>query len=78
MWIQETMTVVFGFTEYSLRLIPVLSASATVLLMRHVARRLFPDTPALFAVALFAVSYYPVRHGAELKPYATDLLASSF
>ncbi len=76
MWIQETATVVLGFSEYSLRLVPVLAASASVLLMRHVARRLFPGMPAVFAVALFAVSYYPVRHGAELKPYATDLLAS--
>ncbi len=76
MWIQKTATVVFGFSEYSLRLIPVLAASAAVLLMRHVIRRLFVGTAALFSMALFAVSYYPIRHGAELKPYATDLLAS--
>ncbi len=76
MWIQETVTVVFGFSEYSLRLVPVVCACASVLLMRHVTRRLFAGTPAIFSLALFAVSYYPVRHGAELKPYATDLLAS--
>ncbi len=76
MWIQKTATVVFGFSEYSLRLVPVLAACASVLLMRHVSRRLFPGMPGVFALALFAVSYYPVRHGAELKPYATDLLAS--
>jgi len=76
MWVQKTASLVFGFSEYSLRLIPVLSAVAGVLLMRHVARRLFLGTPMLFAVAIFAVSYYPVRHAAELKPYATDLLAS--
>ncbi len=76
MWIQKTVTLVFGFSEYSLRLVPVLAACAGVLLMRHLARRLFHGTPAVFAMALFAVSYYPIRHGAELKPYATDLLAS--
>ncbi len=31
---------------------------------------------ALLAVGVFAASYYPVRHGTEVKPYATDLLAS--
>ena len=24
----------------------------------------------------FAVSFYPIRHGAEIKPYACDLLAA--
>lgn len=76
MWIQETATLLLGFSEYSLRLVPVMAACSGVLLMRHVARRLLTGPPAVLAVALFAVSYYPIRHGAELKPYATDLLAS--
>ena len=76
MWIQETSTRVFGFSEYSLRLVPVTAACVSVLLMRHLSRRLLAGAPAVFAMALFAVSYYPIRHGAELKPYATDLLAS--
>ena len=76
MWIQKTATAIFGFSEYSLRLVPVLAACASVLLMRHLSRRLVPGMPAVFALLLFAVSYYPIRHGAELKPYATDLLAS--
>ena len=33
-------------------------------------------TPQLLAVAVLAVSFYPIRHGAEIKPYASDLLAS--
>ncbi len=76
LWIQETVTAVLGFSEYSLRLVPVLAAVASVFLMRHLCRRLFDGMPAAFALALFAVSYYPIRHGAEMKPYATDLLAS--
>jgi 4-amino-4-deoxy-L-arabinose transferase-like glycosyltransferase len=76
MWIQKAVSTLLGFTEYSLRLFPLLAAVAGMLLMRHVARRLFGGWPALFAVAILAVSYYPVRHGAEMKPYATDLLAS--
>ena len=76
LWIQKTASLVFGFSEFSLRLVPLLAAVSSVLLMRHLARRLSAGPPAVFALAIFAVSYYPVRHGAELKPYATDLLAS--
>ncbi|MEM7351071.1 MAG: glycosyltransferase family 39 protein [Acidobacteriota bacterium] len=76
MWIQETATVLFGFTEFSLRLFPLCAGIGSVLLMRHLASRVLGGAPAILAMALFAVSYYPVRHSAELKPYATDLLAS--
>ena len=76
MWVQRTAWVVLGSSEFSLRLFPFLASIASVVLMRHVTRRLFAGTPMLFSMAIFAVSYYPVRHGAELKPYATDLLAS--
>ena len=76
MWLQKTASVVFGFSEYSLRLVPLLSAIAGVLLMHRLTRQVLSGMPAVFSVALFAVSYYPIRHSAELKPYATDLFAS--
>lgn len=76
MCLQKTAVLIFGVSELSLRLFPLLAAVAGVLLMRHLARRLLDGVPLLLAVALFAVSYYPLRHAAELKPYATDLLAA--
>lgn len=76
MWLQKTATLVLGVSEYSLRVLPWLSGIGGLLLMRHLARRLLAGAPLLFAVALYAFSYYPVRHAAEAKPYATDLLAS--
>ena len=33
-------------------------------------------TAQLLAVAVLATSFYPIRHGAEIKPYASDLLAA--
>src|SRR5271157_3865795 len=42
----------------------------------QVARRFLGGTPQLLAVAVLAVSFYPIRHGAEIKPYASDLLAA--
>jgi hypothetical protein len=40
MWIQKTATVAFGFSEYSLRLLPLLAGITSVLLMRQLAVRL--------------------------------------
>jgi 4-amino-4-deoxy-L-arabinose transferase-like glycosyltransferase len=75
-WLVKASTTLFGFSELSLRMVAVVAAIASVLLMRHVARRLFTGSALLFSMSLFAVSYYPIRHGAEVKPYATDLLVS--
>jgi hypothetical protein len=68
----------FGFSELSLRLIPVVCAVASVPLFHLLARRVLGagSTGLLLAVALFAVSEAPIRYGAEVKPYATDLLVS--
>ena len=32
--------------------------------------------PLLLAVAIFAVAHHPIRHAADVKPYASDLLAA--
>ena len=47
-----------------------------MILFRHVAARLLRGIPLLLAVGIFATAFYPVRHSAEIKPYASDLLAS--
>ena len=47
-----------------------------LLLFRDLAARLLGKVPMLLAVGVFAMSYYPVRHAAECKPYGSDLTAS--
>jgi hypothetical protein len=64
----------FGFSEMSLRLIPFVCGLGSVLLFRHVAGRILKGVPLLLAVAIFAVSAWPLRYAAEVKPYASDLL----
>jgi len=68
----------FGFSEFSLRLIPVLCALASVPLFHFLARRTLGTGTrgTLLAVAMFAVSEPPIRYAAEVKPYATDMLVS--
>ena len=57
-------------------MIPTLSSVASMFLFAHVAGRVTRGPARLLAVAIFAVSYYPIRHGAEVKQYSTDLLAA--
>ena len=72
LWIELAMTWLAGFSEWSLRLFPLACGLASVWLMRHVAARLLSGPALAAAVAVFAVSYYPIRHAAEVKPYAVD------
>ncbi len=44
-----------------------------LIVFRHLAHRLCRPGAAILAVMFYAVSYYPIRHAAEVKPYATDM-----
>jgi hypothetical protein len=76
LWIELSAVKLLGFSEYSLRLFPALCGVASVFLFRALARRLLSGSAFLLAVAIFSVSYFPIRHGAEVKPYAVDLAAA--
>ena len=65
-----------GYSEPVLRLFPTICSVLSILLLAHVAGRFGRRTPQLIAVAVLAVSFYPIRHGAEIKPYASDLLVA--
>jgi hypothetical protein len=74
LWTEVLARSVLGPGEAALRLVPFLAGIASLLLFARLAReRLSPATAAV-ATALLAASYYPVRHAAEVKPYALDLL----
>jgi hypothetical protein len=76
LWLELTAVKLIGFSEWSLRLIPSLSSVASVFLFAHVVQRVVRGRARMLAVAVFSVAYYPIRYGAEVKPYATDLLAA--
>jgi hypothetical protein len=76
LWIELSVVRVLGYSEMSLRLFPLACSVASVLLFRHTAGRLVRGLPLLLAVGIFAVSFHPIRHGAEVKPYASDLLVA--
>ena len=76
LWAELTAVKLFGFSEMSLRLFPLICGVGSVFLFRHVAGRVLKGPPLLLAMAIFAVSIHPIRHSAEAKPYATDLLVA--
>jgi hypothetical protein len=76
LWAELATVRLLGFSEWSLRLFPLLCALASVPVFRGVAVRLVGGRAALLAVAVFAVAVHPIRHAADLKPYSLDLLVA--
>jgi len=76
LWIQATVIRLLGFSEYTLRLFPLICSVAGLFLFRHVASRLLRGTALLLAVGVFAVGYPLVRYACEAKPYGCDMFAS--
>ena len=66
----------FGFSEWSLRLFAIVTSIAGLFVFRDLAGRVLGKVPMVLAVGVLAVSYYPIRHAAECKPYGSDLTAA--
>jgi len=78
LWIERLVLDLAGFSEATLRLFPLLCGIASLVLIWRLARSAFPSQPlsVLLAVGILAVSVHPIRHAAEAKPYASDLLVA--
>jgi len=76
LWTQKAAVDLLGFSEWSLRLVPLLASVAGLLLFWHVAAIVLRGTARLLAVGIFAVGYPLVRYACEAKPYGCDMLAS--
>ncbi len=73
LFIELTAVKLLGFSEFSLRLFPFACGVASVFVFWHVARRLLRGEALVCALAVFAVSNWPLRYAGEVKPYASDL-----
>jgi Dolichyl-phosphate-mannose-protein mannosyltransferase len=76
MWVELAARQALGTSEWALRLVPFLAGVAALLLFVRFARSATTPRAALLAICILALAYYPIRHAAEIKPYATDLLIS--
>ncbi|MCE9603378.1 MAG: glycosyltransferase family 39 protein [Planctomycetia bacterium] len=77
LWIERAAIQLFGVSEYSLRAFSLVAGIGGLVLFRYVAGRVVQGWALVFAVAVLAVSHFPIRHSAEVKPYASDLLAAA-
>lgn len=77
LWIEKWVASVLGYSEWSLRLVPLLASLFGLVVFASAARRVLSERGAFAAVALLAVAYHPLRLGSEIKPYAIDLLAAA-
>jgi hypothetical protein len=76
LWLQLAVRWLLGTSELAMRLLPLLAGLGGLWLFWKVCWRTLPPLAAALAVGLLAVSYYPVRHSCEIKPYSFDLLCS--
>jgi hypothetical protein len=74
--IERTAVVWLGYSEPVLRFFPTLCSLASVPMFAVVSRQVLPTRARVLAMGIFATSIYTVRHGAEIKPYASDLLVA--
>ena len=76
LWSEYAVHQLLGGSELALRSLPFLAGVAAVGLFWRSARIALSPLAGALAVGILAVSYYPVRHSCEAKPYAFDLLAA--
>lgn len=69
-------TVLFGMSEWSLRLVPLVCGMALLVVMWRVARRVLPEPAAIATVGLGAVTPTLVQYSVIAKPYIGDTLTA--
>lgn len=78
LWLEKTALLILGPSEWSVHLFPMLMGLAGFVAFWRACRASFTPLLTGLAVGILAVSYYPVRHACEVKPYAFDLGFAAF
>jgi hypothetical protein len=65
-----------GDSELAMRLVALAAGLASLGLFWRLCRQVLTPLAYTLAVGILAVSYFPVRHSCEVKPYAFDLFWS--
>ncbi len=74
--LEKAVTLLLGEGERALRLLPLLSGLAALVLFHGLLRELMERREALVATALFALSEPLIFYASEFKPYASDVLVA--
>ena len=73
LWSEKAALLTFGPSEWSVHLFPFLTGMIALVMFWRTCRHAFAPTVAGLSVGILAVSYYPIRHACEVKPYAFDI-----
>ena len=78
LWVERATIDLGGFSEWTLRFFPLCCGVARLFLFSRLAECVFQDRKCaeVLAIGILAVSVHPIRHAAEAKPYAADLLVA--
>ncbi len=72
LWLERLAIDLGGVNEWSLRLLPLLSGLATLVLIPRLASRVMPPPAAALGTVIAAFSPALIVYSVELKPYALD------
>ncbi|WBB47355.1 glycosyltransferase family 39 protein [Verrucosispora sp. WMMA2044] len=72
LWLERLSLQLFGPTEQSMRLVPLLFGLALLPLVGWLGRRLMPPLTALTALLLVAIAPFLIAYSNELKPYSAE------
>ena len=75
LFIEKSLLVLFGNTEYVLRFFPLVSGLLATYLIYRIAREHL-GAAGLFAVLVFSISFWLVYYATELKQYSSDMLVA--
>jgi hypothetical protein len=72
--LEKTAVLVFGTSEYALRLMPLIAGTLALVLFKPVAELCLRPVAVPIALAFFAVSEKLIYYSSEVKQYAFDVL----
>src|SRR5688500_16371480 len=77
LWAARAATGLFGVSEHSLRLVPLLAGCTLLVVVWRLAERLLGPRGGLAALAITALAPSMIYYSAEAKPYMTDALVAA-
>ena len=76
LWITESITLVFGINEFSLRAFPLFCGILALIVFYKLGKQFFSEAELAFPLALLAFSPIFVRYAVEFKQYSPDMLVA--
>ena len=74
LWIQKGIVILFGSSEYALRLVPLICGISSLFIFWFIAAKYLNKRATCLAFTLFAISDLPIYFSSEAKQYSCDVM----